>query len=79
MRQTQKSRDTRSMNQQADIVGIQKDIQWIKDGVNQINQKLERDYVTEQEFGPIKTVVYGMVGIILTGVLAAIIRLVFVK
>jgi hypothetical protein len=61
------------------ITGLCKDIQYIKEKVTGIEVKLERDYITKEEFDPIKKVVYGLVGLILTGVVGALIGLVIVK
>jgi len=55
----------------------------------QINTKLEsalieirsfkEEYVTQKEFSPIKSIVYGMVSVILLGVISALVALVLVK
>src|SRR4030042_5936172 len=37
--------------------------------VEKINKKLDDSYVTEDKFNPVKNIVYGMVGLILVGVL----------
>jgi uncharacterized membrane protein YkoI len=47
--------------------------------VKKINDKLENHYVTEDQFKPVKNVVYGMVGLILSGVLVAVISLIIIK
>lgn len=51
-------------------------IEYIQRDVADIRQKLEGDYVTEDEFAPIKKIVYGMVGAILLTVLGAFLTLV---
>lgn len=40
--------------------------------VNEIKGKLDTKYVTQDEFRPVRLVVYGMVGIAMSGVLAAL-------
>jgi len=54
---------------------LKKDIEFIK----QQNDDLKVILVTQQEFHPVKIIVYGMVGIVLTSVLAAIITSVIIK
>ena len=56
-------------------VEIQKDVQYIRKDVDEIKDKLERMYVTHEEFEPIKKVVYGMVATMLLAVLAGILKL----
>jgi len=55
-----------------------KDIIYIKDRVDDVYQKLEKNYVTQQEFEPIKKAVYGIITLFLAAVVAAILRLVLV-
>ena len=52
------------------------DVASIKDKVISIEKKLENNYVTKDEFTPIKNLVYGLVGLILTGVVMALLGLV---
>jgi len=59
-----------------EIAGLAKDITYIKGEVTDIKNKLEESYVTKDEFDPIKKVVYGLVGLILTGVVGALLALV---
>jgi len=44
--------------------------------VDHINDKLDKKYVTHEEFKPIKLVVYGLVGAILTSFAGAMIALI---
>jgi hypothetical protein len=48
----------------------------MKDLLDKIDQRLERDYVTQEEFRPVKAVVYGLIGLIMTTVIGALITLV---
>ena len=47
--------------------------------VEEINEKLDKMFVTKSEFDPIKNVVYGMIGLILVAVAGALIRLVIIQ
>ena len=40
-----------------------------------LNKKLDKDYTTRNEFDPIKKIVYGVVMLILAGVVAGIMRI----
>lgn len=53
--------------------GVEVSIGYIQRDIEKINDKLDNTYVTRDEFSPVKNVVYGMVGLILTAVLAAIV------
>jgi hypothetical protein len=48
----------------------------IKETVTKIDIRLEKDYITKDEFDPIKKIVYGTVAILLTGVIVALLALV---
>jgi len=61
------------------LAEMAKDVSYIRGEVTEIKQKLEDDYVTKAEFDPIKKIVYGVVGIILTGVIVALLGLVVIK
>lgn len=54
-----------------DLAVLATDVRYIRDEVSEIKNKLEKDYVLRSEVDPIKRIVYGMVGLILTAVLAA--------
>lgn len=58
---------------------LSSDILYIKTKVETIEQKLEKNYVTHEEFQPVKNLVYGLVGLILTSVILALVALVIVK
>ena len=53
--------------------GSKPNIQDIYELINEFRQEVRDSYVTKVEFFPIKTIVYGMVGLILVGVFTAII------
>ena len=47
--------------------------------VLEIKSKMETHYVTQNEFRPVKSIVYGLVGLILTSVVIALIAMVVVR
>ncbi len=44
-----------------------------------INKKLDEAFVTKVEFTPVKNVVYGLVGLLLTAVVVALVRRVLIQ
>lgn len=56
--------------------GVAASIKYIQRDIALINDKLDDKYVTKDEFRPVRNVVYGMVGIILTAVILALVYLV---
>lgn len=61
---------------QESISLMMKDISYIKDDLAEIKMKMDSKYVSKEEFDPIKKLVYGMTGLILTGFVIALIALV---
>lgn len=61
---------------ETNIALLQQDVKYIKDTVNKIETNLEADYITRVEFEPVKKIMYGMIALILTMVLGAVISLV---
>lgn len=55
---------------------LQTDMAYIKEKLNDIDQKVSSGYVSKEEFEPIKKIVYGVVSLILTAVIGAIVALV---
>jgi hypothetical protein len=55
---------------------VQKDIFLIKENLLEINNKLDDKYVTKEEFKPIKMLVYGCVGLMLTIMVTSMVYLV---
>lgn len=47
--------------------------------VENIEKKIESEYVTQDQFAPVKNVVFGMVGIILTAVIGGLVGLIVIK
>lgn len=65
--------------QDLDIANFKKDIEYIKLELQNITEKLEKNYVERTEFEPIKRLVYGVVSLILTSVIIALLALVIIK
>lgn len=57
-------------------VSVSKDIEYIKAQVDDLKVMVSDHYITRVEFEPIKKVVYGVVSLILTAVLGALVGLV---
>lgn len=51
----------------------------IETTVNKINERLEKNYVTNDRLAPIEKLVYGMVGLILIGFVGAIVKFFIIK
>jgi thiosulfate reductase cytochrome b subunit len=69
----------RSESEETKLAVMAERINYIKDKVDKIEEKLEKDYVTRQEFDPVKRLVYGFVVLALTAVMIALIKLVVIK
>lgn len=61
------------------IAILSTDISYIKRDVGEIKTKLEKDYVTRDEFNPVKWLIFGLAGILLTGVIGAMLTLIIRK
>lgn len=68
-----------SSSEDSDIAVIKNDIGYIKQDVAEIKRMQQSHYVSKEEFEPIKRLVYGLVGLILTGVVVTLLSLVVVK
>lgn len=66
-------------NQRTNMAVMANDIVYIRQTMKDVSDKLEKDYVTRDEFEPVRNVVYGMVGLILVGFLMAVIALIIRK
>lgn len=49
-------------------------IEYIKEEVTKVVDRVDKDYVTKTEFNPVRNIVYGMVGVILVAVLGALLK-----
>ena len=66
-------------NSKVQIAVMATNVENIKNDVKDIKDKLQNDYVSQTEFKPIRNIVYGMVGLILTAVIIALVSLVILK
>ena len=55
---------------------IKIELRYIRRDLDDIKNKLDDHYVTSEEFAPIKNIVYGLVGLILSSVVVGILALV---
>lgn len=51
----------------------------IESKVTSIEEKLEGHYVTKEEFDPVKRIVYGLVSLLLSAIIVALVALVIKK
>lgn len=80
MKKAISSEDSVNTNQLAtDVAVILSKVEYIEADVKSVKGKLEEDYVTQDQFEPVKKVVYGLVSIILVAVVVALVALVVVK
>ena len=56
--------------------GIEVKLEFILKELDEIKAQLEKKYVSQEEFKPVKSLVYGMVGLILTAVVGALLTLI---
>ena len=68
--------DTDNRNGRVRDAVMSRDIDEIKKDIAYIKGQLDVKYVTQTEFGPIRSLVYGMVGLVMTSVVVALIALV---
>lgn len=67
-------RNTDSMNTKLAIIST--DVGYIKSEVRDIKSQMAGAFVTKDEFAPVKNLVYGLAGLILTACVLAIVGLV---
>jgi len=65
------------------IAGLQKDVLYMRDKLDELGEKLDKKYVTQDEFKaklePMSKIVYGLVAVILTTVVGALLSVVINK
>lgn len=59
--------------------GLEVKLDFIIKEIDEIKMKLENKYVSQDEFQPIKNIVYGMVAIILSTSIIALLTLIYKK
>lgn len=64
------------MEEARSIEVVANDIHYIRRDVEDIKSKLEKEYVTQDQFDPIKKIVYGLVSVILTTVVVGLLMIV---
>lgn len=58
---------------------VAKDVEYLKRDVAEMKSDLKGKFVTTDQFEPVKKIVYGLVALILTGVVVAILGLILTK
>jgi hypothetical protein len=64
--------DKRPINEILAIIEL--NIEYMKNEIIKLVDKVDKDYVTKTEFNPVRNIVYGMVGVILVAVLGALLK-----
>lgn len=59
-------------------IELQKDVEYIKKTIKELKDAQAHNFVTKAEFEPIKNIMYGMIGTILTGVIAAVLAVILI-
>ena len=58
------------------LTGVEKDIDYLKEEVSQLRLSLKDNHVRREEFEPIKKIVYGVVSVLMMGVVGALLAIV---
>ena len=58
------------------VAVILSEMKTVKEDVKDIKEKLDKDYVTQDQFTPVKNIAYGLVSTILLAVIGALVALV---
>lgn len=66
-------------NDEVSLALIKQDMTYVKDTVKDIKSQLQNEYVTKDQFEPIKRIVYGLVALMLSAVVIAILNLIINK
>ena len=72
------SEETQLALVQNDMIHVKKSVDEVKKDVGAIYDLVQSNYVTHEEFKPVRTIVYGAVGAILAAVLSALLALVVI-
>lgn len=65
-----------STRDEVKLAVMQNDLNYIKEKLNTVDDKVSNHYVSKEEFEPIKKIVYGLVGLILVAVVGALLSVV---
>lgn len=63
-------------NDTTKLAVLETNMVYIKEKLDDIDKKVSSGYVSKEEFEPIKKIVYGLVSLILTAVVGAVVALV---
>ena len=55
---------------------VEVELKYIRRDLDVINEKLDNGFVTKEEFAPVRNLVYGLVGLLLTGVIGSFLMVV---
>jgi ABC-type phosphate transport system permease subunit len=55
------------------------DVKYIKEKLDKLEGRVDSHFVTQNEFTPVRNIAYGLVGLIVTSVIVALIGLVVAK
>lgn len=61
----------------ADLSNMKASLAEIKDEIKEMIGTFKKDYITKEEFAPVKALVYSFAGIVMTGFVLAVLALVF--
>lgn len=61
---------------QESVALMSNDLGYIKEDIKEIKEIMNSRYVSREEFDPIKKIVYGVVGLLLTSIVVALVALV---
>lgn len=65
---------TRTPKEDTQIAVMANDLGYVRKAVDNLNDKIDHNYVTKEEFKPVKQLVYGFVALALTAVVMAVLQ-----
>lgn len=68
-----------ALNDEAQLAVITTKLDRVSQDVKDINDMVKQNYVTQDQFRPVRIFVYGLIGIALTTIGVAVINLIIVK
>lgn len=69
-------RSTRTPKEETQIAVMANDLKYVVKSVDDLNHKIDSNYVTKEQFAPVQRLVYGLVGLILVAVVGAVMAIV---
>lgn len=70
------AKSSRTVREDTQIAVMANDVSYIKTAVKDLNDKVDNNYVTKEQFAPVQKLVYGLVGLILVAVVGAMMALI---